>query len=242
MITKADTIELVLDPRVAKVSALYDRLANFYAEPNRLSVRSAYLSMLGDLRGQRILDAGCGAGQDARTLCLQGNEVVGVDVSTRMLALARKNLANVPTASLRRADSEHTGELAESFSVVLSSMEIFHHPDVERAISEYSRLLAPGGVLLLVTNHPVRNMLINPSLDYFDEGEYKEVWGGFGLVPKLHLSISKYNEALIQARLAITSIREIEATEDINQIQNSSIRFTGRFPSFLALKAVKPHS
>jgi 2-polyprenyl-3-methyl-5-hydroxy-6-metoxy-1,4-benzoquinol methylase len=77
---------------------VYDRLADAYAaraptKPhNAFYERPATLSLLGDVAGKRVLDAGCGPGIYAEELVARGAEVVGFDASGRMVELARKRL------------------------------------------------------------------------------------------------------------------------------------------------------
>lgn len=72
----------------------YDRLAAGYdrqgeTKPaNAHLERPATLSLLPDVAGDRVLDAGCGAGHLAAKLADRGASVVGVDVSEAMLAYA----------------------------------------------------------------------------------------------------------------------------------------------------------
>src|ERR1043166_10126678 len=56
---------------------------NFFLMPRMLE-------MLGDVRGRRILDLGCGEGGYARELARHGAQVVGVDGSERMIDIARR--------------------------------------------------------------------------------------------------------------------------------------------------------
>lgn len=57
--------------------------------------RPAVLALAGDVRGRRVLDAGCGPGLYAQELVARGAEVVGVDRSEAMLSLARERLGEV---------------------------------------------------------------------------------------------------------------------------------------------------
>ena len=49
----------------------------------------AFLAFVGDLRGKRVLDAGCGEGYNTRILARRGTRMTGVDISERMITLAR---------------------------------------------------------------------------------------------------------------------------------------------------------
>ncbi len=50
----------------------------------------AFLSMLPDLSGKRVLDVGCGEGYNTRILADLCGEIIGIDVSEKMVAAARK--------------------------------------------------------------------------------------------------------------------------------------------------------
>jgi len=73
----------------------YEKLADSYAaraptKPhNAYYERPATLSLLGEVAGKRVLDAGCGPGIYAEELVARGAEVVGFDASGRMVELAR---------------------------------------------------------------------------------------------------------------------------------------------------------
>ena len=49
----------------------------------------AFLAFIGDLRGRRVLDMGCGEGYNTRILARGGASMTGVDLSERMIALAQ---------------------------------------------------------------------------------------------------------------------------------------------------------
>jgi ubiquinone/menaquinone biosynthesis C-methylase UbiE len=110
------------------------------------------LVQLGDLRGRRVLDVGCGTGRLAallaeRHLC----RVWGVDVSPEMLAVARERVPRGVGLKLARAEDlpfrDATFERAAMTLVV-------HHLDRPRAFTELLRVLAPDGRLALLTFDP----------------------------------------------------------------------------------------
>src|SRR5262249_27603803 len=91
--------------------AAYERLADAFAAPGQTKAYNAFydrpaaLSALPRVGGQRVVGAGCGAGVCAEWLADRGAEVVGVDVSPRMVELARLRLgarASVVHADLGR--------------------------------------------------------------------------------------------------------------------------------------------
>jgi 2-polyprenyl-3-methyl-5-hydroxy-6-metoxy-1,4-benzoquinol methylase len=88
----------------------YDKLASSYSahaptKPhNAYYERPATLSLLGDVRGRRVLDAACGPGIYAEILADRGAEVVGFDASEKMVALAKERVRG--RAEVRRANLE----------------------------------------------------------------------------------------------------------------------------------------
>ena len=50
----------------------------------------AFLTLIGDLRGRQVLDAGCGDGYNTRILARAGAHMTGVDLSARMIGLAQE--------------------------------------------------------------------------------------------------------------------------------------------------------
>src|SRR5438067_1176867 len=76
-----------------RVSARYDAFSSWYDEwiaaPEDDLVARSLLDLVGPRRDERILDLGCGQGRIARLLAEAGNHVVGVDLSSELLAIAR---------------------------------------------------------------------------------------------------------------------------------------------------------
>ncbi|MFI5289590.1 MAG: methyltransferase domain-containing protein [Polyangia bacterium] len=103
-----------------------------YSSPGlrRRFARELRLRQLGDLRGKRILDVGCGEGTDSVLLAKLGaQEVVGIDISPRAIELARRrSLINgvAPEVELVCAPIETADLPARSFDIVWCNA-ILHH-------------------------------------------------------------------------------------------------------------------
>lgn len=96
-----------------------------------------------DLRGRRILDAGCGAGRYSEVANRWGGEVVAVDLSASVDACAA-NLSG-RGVTVAQADIMDLPLADETFDLVFSLGVIHHTPDARMAFHRLARLLRPGG-------------------------------------------------------------------------------------------------
>jgi ubiquinone/menaquinone biosynthesis C-methylase UbiE len=93
----------------------------------------------------RVLDVGCGTGAASRTAAGTAASVVGVDLAPKMIRQARSLAGDEPNLRFEVADAERLPFDDGSFSAVLCSNSLHHHPDPPRSLAEMARVLAPGG-------------------------------------------------------------------------------------------------
>ncbi|HYY58579.1 MAG TPA: class I SAM-dependent methyltransferase [Pyrinomonadaceae bacterium] len=125
----------------------------FNDDPSRAS---AALASVAELEVKRVLDVGCGGGQELLPF-VNGRKAfgVGVDVAPEAGQLGRKLFArHSPQAkvSFVRAAGESLPFLAGSFDVVICRVAL-PYMDNSRALGEMARVLRPGGVFLLKIHH-----------------------------------------------------------------------------------------
>lgn len=111
--------------------------------------KSGTFDRLQILPGHRILDVGCGPGDDARAMAEQvrpGGEVVGVDRDEEMIEQARLRSAGVDQpVSFVLADVYALPFEAASFDGCRADRLLQHLDEPERAMAEFFRVLRPGG-------------------------------------------------------------------------------------------------
>lgn len=118
----------------------------------RLNSDPVLRRFLGDVEGLDVLDAGCGTGYLTRRLAERGARVVGVDLSERMIEIAR---GHSPDLDLRvDSVSELTTVPDASIDRIVSNYVLMDAPDLEGAARAFHRVLRPGGVAALVFSHP----------------------------------------------------------------------------------------
>src|ERR1043166_2851871 len=110
-------------------------------------------ALMGDVRGKRVLDLGCGEGGYARELAKRGATVTGVDGSARLIEIARER--STPGITYVRANANAPGALpSSSFDLVVASMSLMDVEDYGGAVREACRVLRPGGELVMSITNP----------------------------------------------------------------------------------------
>jgi len=94
----------------------------------------------------KILDAGCGIGVFTRYYARKGYNVTAVDISENSLALAAKSLEHYNLrANFCHGSVENLPFADSEFDFIVSNGVIHHTPNTEKAVSEFYRVLKPGG-------------------------------------------------------------------------------------------------
>lgn len=103
------------------------------------------LSQMGNLRGKRILDLGCGCGESAVYFAKQGAIVNACDISPKFVAITEK-LAQAHGVSVEAAvcPSETLPFADHSFDLVFAN-GVLHHVEIPPTMQEIRRVLKPGG-------------------------------------------------------------------------------------------------
>lgn len=166
------------------------------------------------LAPQRALDVGCGEGRFCRLLRARGGQAIGVDPTEPLIAEARRR---DPTGDYRLGKAEALDFDDASFDLVVSCMSLCDVPDVDAAIREMARVLAPGGTLLIANltsfdtagvdlawNADKRNRRQGYLLDrYLEERVTTVAWRGIR-IENWHRPLSAYMSRLIAAGLVLT--------------------------------------
>lgn len=102
------------------------------------------------LRQHAVLDVGCGAGQTALPAAKNGARVTGIDLAENQIAHARRR-AQEAGLDIRFdvGDAEDLPYSDESFDVAISLIGAMFAPRPEQVVSEFARVLKPGGRLYM---------------------------------------------------------------------------------------------
>jgi SAM-dependent methyltransferase len=160
----------------------YDRLAAVWSDTtdegpfNGLLERPALRSLLPpNLSGATVLDAGCGSGAQARWLLDKGADVVGIDLSPRMVEEAQRRCAG--------AGRFFVADLAKPLPIEPSSLDgitcslaLHYLQDWTEPLRSFATALKPGGWAVISLDHPFGPPLPTQQGGYFDTELVSDTW------------------------------------------------------------------
>lgn len=120
-------------------------------------LRLAWIDGLSPLKGQKVLDVGCGGGLLAEAMALHGAaEVLGIDLSTKALGVAELHAMDAEVSNLRYREvpvEALADEMPAAFDTVTCLEMLEHVPDPESVVRACARLVRPGGWVFFSTLH-----------------------------------------------------------------------------------------
>jgi ubiquinone/menaquinone biosynthesis C-methylase UbiE len=233
----------------------WDKLANWYSARKKGSYEFkiqllAILNLLGSLRGKSLIDIGCGPGTYSVEFAKRGANVLGIDLSQKMLDKARNNakIADVKL-TLQKVDARLIPCLDNSFDIAVIILTILN----DKIIEEAARVLKLGGLLLISDTHPIlearggweSNKIGAPRVieDYFsrDKKRWQIKYG-----PEQTITLKYYTQTIEQgvnmiadAGFKILRIVEPKPRKDLKKSDPVHYDKCSRIPYFIIYLAQK---
>ena len=135
----------------ATIADRYDLITVLLSFGLDRSWKQQLISLAGPLQGSRALDLACGTGDIAFALAGRGASVTGLDITHRMVQIARgkANAGSIdPRPAFLVGDMMSIPFADAQFDVVTTGYGLRNVPELERALGEIARVLRPGGRLL----------------------------------------------------------------------------------------------
>ena len=158
----------------------YDEWAQEYAELVRRDVNDPHspygfvtsraLSVVGPVRGKRVLDAGCGPGHVSSVLAARGASVVAVDVSQRLIQMARLSRGDSQIEYECRDLTKGLAEYRNAFDIVLANLVLNDTPDCGAFIRTMGESTKSGGHAVVTLNNPYSAVIRQKVANYAESG------------------------------------------------------------------------
>ncbi len=222
----------------------YDAFATDYEEHastapyNALYDRPAMLELIGDVRGKRVLDVGCGPGFYIATLVDRGATVSGCDASARMIALAEARVGDA--ADLRVHSLEEPFGWVEDASIDVALAALVYHYVNDRVafLTEIRRVLAPDGALVISTHHPAADWH-RLGGSYFAVDAVTETWSKGWEITAWRMPLTKLTAEFAEAGFVIERLVEpLPQPEMAARHPETYARLTTE-PGFILFRLVK---
>lgn len=207
----------------------YDDIAEWYdqwigAHPmNEDPFFPAVEALMGEVAGLHICDLACGQGRVARHLANRGARVVGIDLSAKLLAIARRHEETNPRGiEYVQADAQNLSEQVPGlFDGVVCFLALMDIPDLPSTLHSVARILRPGGWFVFAILHPCFHTSQSGEREtpegavrtigkYFVEGYWRSDTrpGPPGKIGAYHRTLSTYVNTLTDAGLQLMHVNE----------------------------------
>jgi SAM-dependent methyltransferase len=224
--------------------------------------RPAIERLIGDVTGARALDLGCGSGPYSVWLAGRGARVTGLDLSEKMISLARAR-ARGRGVELDFAVADITKPLpfaADRFDLVFTSTALHYIDDLGKAFGEMAKVMKPRGLLVASVLHPMSTarfpLAAAPALDEPDSWETRYFgdrartietpWLAFGDVSSegrrifsYHHTTADYFKALRLAGLTVTDLCEPRPPDSFIEANAARFEEAMRVPVYLIFRATR---
>ena len=225
----------------------YEKLADAYAALIDTKPQNAYLerpttlSLLPEVKGKRVLDAGCGSGVYSEWLERHGANVIAVDVSPRMVELAKKRLQDLDVRLHDLRDPlDFLGD--DSVDLVLAPLVMDYIEDWVPVLKEFNRILVREGLFVFSMEHPFTKSFWHKSDDYFKVERVELLWGGFGVpvsMPSFKRPLQAVVNSLSRSGFVIEKILEPRPTPEFKEKSPESYEKLSKQPGFMCVRARK---
>jgi len=134
------------------------------------------LRLMEPKQGKKILDLGCGQGFFSREFAKSGAQIIGVDISKELIAIARKNSPKNITFEVSPAH-RLTFLTTASLDAVVVILAIQNIENIDGVFAECARILKPAGKFFIVMNHPTFRVLKESSWGWDEKSktQYRRV-------------------------------------------------------------------
>ncbi|MCS7106382.1 MAG: methyltransferase domain-containing protein [Candidatus Aenigmarchaeota archaeon] len=196
---------------VKKGYDVWAKTYDVYENPLVALEEKPLLKIIGNVRGKRVLDAGCGTGRITVKLLEKGAKVFGIDISEKMLERARVKAKKFKKrCELKLASVYKIPYPKNSFDMVVCNLVTSHLQNLKKAIAEMARVLKPKGFLIISDLHPWVILNNKGTIFFQDDKEY--------VIKNYYHSFEEYFRSLKESNLKIVEIKELKDNKEVIKI------------------------
>ncbi|BCL39342.1 class I SAM-dependent methyltransferase [Nostoc sp. MS1] len=226
----------------------YETLADDYAAVVDSNPYNAYYerpttrSLLGDVEGKRVLDAGSGSGSYSEWLVNRGADVFAIEVSPKLVQFSRQRLGE--RVEVRQADLRKPLDFLQtaSFDLIVCPLVLHYIEDWSNVLAEFHRILKQDGYLVFSIHHPWMEITLLGN-NYFETELVEDNWkrrnGEYVKMRYFRRPLSQTLSSLAQAGFEIEQLVEPQPTEECQMKYPAIYEQLSLQPWFLCIRARK---
>ena len=144
----------------------WDRISENYQRRSKIGTEDIHygefihgereLQLLGDVKGKRVLEVGCGGGQNSIVLAKRGAVVSGIDISKNQIAYAKRLASKEGVrVDFRVGDMQNLSRFPDcTFDLVMTAFSLLYVKSLYKTFAEVHRVLREGGTFVFSEGHP----------------------------------------------------------------------------------------
>lgn len=216
---------------------------------NELLEMPSTLELLGNVKGKKILDLGCGTGIYAKLLTKKGAKIKGFDISPRMIEIAKKENPNLDL----RVGSGNKIPFKEKFDVVLASLVLDYFNNWDKPFKQVSKVLKKKGYFVFSIGNPVSEMVKKVEIgekklrvlginDYFKEKKLYGTWNmekGDIQIPSYHKTYETIIKIILRNGFEIIGYKDTFPLEKAKRLFPKDYNIFSKIPYFCVWKVRK---
>ncbi|MCR2044196.1 class I SAM-dependent methyltransferase [Anaerosalibacter massiliensis] len=229
----------------------YEKMAKYYFKEvdtksfNAYYERPGLTSIIGDVEGMKVLDAGCAAGWYTNWLLEKGaDEVIAIDFSPKMIDMTKIRVKDKENVKVIQHDLNNSLDFIEnrSLDLIVSSLTIHYIKDLKRVFKNFYEKLKPDGRVVFSCHHPFLDFMLFEKEDYFKLELVEDEWEtsiGTIQVDFYTRPLSKILEGPLSSGFVISRLEEPMPTDKFKEVNPEKYDIVLKKPRFLFIEAIK---
>jgi len=235
-----------------EVKEIYNRIAKRYHKLSANHFFNAYLevpattSLLKNVKGKKVLDLGCGTGRHTIILKKRGAKVWGLDLSPKMLEIAKTEIKGV---DFKVGTVYNLPYKSNFFDIVVSGLVVEYFNDIDKAFKEIHRVLKKDGIFVFSITHPLleiskhikgRPHTFRKFGNYFKEGRTYAHWPTFMTnILYYHRTLQSWIRAIVRNKFVIEDFVDAKPLKGGKKVNPDAYKTYSRIPHFCVFKVRK---
>ena len=216
---------------------------------NELTESPTTFKLLGNVKGKKILDLGCGPGFHLNKLNKMGAKVKGIDLSKELIKIAKQQN---PSVEVQYGDiTKKLPYKNLEFDAVISSLVLGHIENWDNLLKEVHRILKNKGIFIFTLGVPMYESIkkvkwkgkkFNIPQDYFNERKIETLWKADGKESKTihyHKTYGTIVKVIIKNKFDILDYEECKPLPEAKKLFPEKYKNEMNFPRFCAWKVRK---